>query len=60
MKSGADDAKTHYLLACAEYELGDRDVALSEIDTAVRLNPQQHEFVELRDRIRSDAAPPAP
>lgn len=59
MKSGAAEAKTHYLLARAEYDLGHHDVALPEIEAAVRLNPQQHEFVEFRDRIRAErsAAP---
>ena len=53
MKSGLSEAKTHYLLALAEYQLGHSDLALSEINAAVRLNPTQHEFVELRDQIRA-------
>jgi tetratricopeptide (TPR) repeat protein len=47
------DAKTHYLLARAELESGDAAAALSEIQIALRLNPEQPEFRALFDVIRA-------
>lgn len=49
------DAKTHYLLATACLELGDRLAARAAIDTALRLRPTQPEFIVLRSKI--DAVP---
>jgi tetratricopeptide (TPR) repeat protein len=54
MKSAPDDAKTHYLLAKAQHDAGNHAVALSEIETAIRLNPEQHEFLEFRDQLRAE------
>jgi Flp pilus assembly protein TadD len=47
------DAKAHYLLAQAELENGDTATALSEIQTALRLQPEQPEFRALSDAIRA-------
>jgi Flp pilus assembly protein TadD len=47
------DAKTHYLLARAELESGDAAAALSEIQIALRLKPEQPEFRALFDLIRA-------
>jgi Flp pilus assembly protein TadD len=47
-----DDAKTHYLLAEALLRMGDRKNARSEILKAIVLNPNQPEFLKLRDEIR--------
>ncbi len=47
-----DDGKTHYLYARAQFEAGNLDVALSEIQIALRLRPGQREFEELHDLIR--------
>jgi tetratricopeptide (TPR) repeat protein len=48
-----DDAKTHYLLARAELENGEAARALSEIQTALRLKPEQPEFRALFENIRA-------
>lgn len=47
-----DDAKTHYLYARAQFEAGHLEVALSEIQIALRLRPGQREFEDLHDLIR--------
>jgi Flp pilus assembly protein TadD len=47
-----DDAKTHYLLAEALLRMGERENARSEILKAIVLNPNQPEFLKLRDEIR--------
>jgi tetratricopeptide (TPR) repeat protein len=47
-----DDAKTHYLLAEALLRMGDRENARSEIFKAIVLDPNQPEFLKLRDKIR--------
>ncbi len=47
-----DDGKTHYLYARAQFEAGNLDVALSEIQIALRLRPGQREFEELHELIR--------
>jgi len=47
-----NDGKTHYLHARAQFEAGNIDVALSEIQAALRLRPGQREFEELYDLIR--------
>ena len=53
IQSDPADAKTHYLLARAELENGDTAAALSEIEIALRLNPEQPEFRALFDTIRA-------
>ncbi|HYN00529.1 MAG TPA: tetratricopeptide repeat protein, partial [Aestuariivirgaceae bacterium] len=53
IQSDPADAKTHYLLARAELENGDAAAALSEIEIALRLNPEQPEFRALLDTIRA-------
>ena len=45
------DAKTHYLLARAAFDLGDAERALAEIDLALQLQPAQPEFLELRRNV---------
>jgi hypothetical protein len=46
-----DSAKTHYLIARARLEQGNRQGALSAIEDAIRLAPTQPEFLELREQI---------
>ena len=53
IQSDPADAKTHYLLARAELENGDAATALSEIQIALRLQPEQPEFRALFDAIRA-------
>jgi len=53
IQSDPADAKTHYLLARAELENGDAATALSEIQAALRLNPDQPEFRTLFDTIQA-------
>jgi hypothetical protein len=53
LESDPADAKTHYLLARAELENGDAAAALSEIQIALRLEPEQPEFRALFDTIRT-------
>jgi tetratricopeptide (TPR) repeat protein len=53
VESDPADAKTHYLLARAELENGDAVAALSEIQIALRLQPEQPEFRALFDTIRA-------
>lgn len=53
VESDPADAKTHYLLARAELENGDAVTALSEIQIALRLQPEQPEFLALFDTIRA-------
>jgi tetratricopeptide (TPR) repeat protein len=50
------DGKTHYLLAKVYLQLGNVAGAEAEIETALRLRPQQKEFQQLRDEIASPAA----
>ena len=45
------DAKTHYLRARADAELGEWDQAQASIQEALRLRPGQKEFVELAGEI---------
>jgi tetratricopeptide (TPR) repeat protein len=52
IQSDPTDAKTHYLLARAELENGDAATALSEIQIALRLKPEQPEFRTLFDTIQ--------
>jgi tetratricopeptide (TPR) repeat protein len=53
LQSDRADAKIHYLLARAELENGDAGTALSEIQIALRLEPEQPEFRALFDTIRA-------
>jgi hypothetical protein len=53
IQSDPADAKTHYLLARAELENGDATTALSEIQIALRLQPEQPEFRALFDTIQA-------
>ena len=53
VESDPADAKPHYLLARAEFEDGDAATALSEIQIALRLKPEQPEFRALLDTIRA-------
>jgi Tetratricopeptide repeat len=47
------NAKTHFLLARVLLATGSREAAKSEIDVAIRLQPEQREFRELKQRIES-------
>ena len=51
-------AKTHYLLARARFEKGDRAGARTALDKALALRPEQKEFLELRDKLSVTAPPP--
>jgi cytochrome c-type biogenesis protein CcmH/NrfG len=53
IQSDPADAKAHYLLARAELENGGVATALSEIQIALRLQPEQPEFRALFDSIRA-------
>lgn len=53
IQSDPADAKTHYLLARAEFENGNTATAWSEIQIALRLQPEQPEFRALSDAIRA-------
>jgi Flp pilus assembly protein TadD len=53
IQSDPAEAKTHYLLARAEMENGNVATAWSEIQIALRLNPEQPEFRALSDAIRT-------
>lgn len=44
-------AKTHYQLARARFEKGDLAGARTALDTALRMRPQQREFLELREKL---------
>ena len=48
----ADDAKTHFLLARALAGAGDTGRALLTVDAALRLKPDQPEFLELRQQLQ--------
>jgi len=48
LESEPEDAKTHYLLARARFENGDRAGAQAALDTALRLRPNQKEFLNSR------------
>ncbi|HEY2101635.1 MAG TPA: tetratricopeptide repeat protein [Chthoniobacterales bacterium] len=47
-----NDAKIYYLLANAHLNSGDRETALAEIATAIRLLPDQPEFRALQQQIQ--------
>jgi len=59
-----DDARTRYLLARVDFESGDIEAARTELEKALRLRPNQREFLELRDKLQNPptkpANPPAP
>lgn len=46
-----NDAKAHYLLAQAAWILGDTQSATQEISEAIRLNPAQAQFKQLKSQI---------
>lgn len=46
------DAKSHYLLARAEFFLGHKSEAAAEIQIALQLNPDQPEFIKFQETIR--------
>jgi uncharacterized protein HemY len=47
------DAKSHYLLARAEFSLGQRKEAAAEIEKALQLRPGQPDFIQLAEEIRA-------
>nr|MBA3882508.1 tetratricopeptide repeat protein [Chthoniobacterales bacterium] len=51
LKSTPADAKTHFLLARAEFESGNLRPALEEVEMAVRISPAQPEFQALYNEI---------
>jgi Tfp pilus assembly protein PilF len=53
----AQDAKTHFLLAKALLAEENRAAAQDEIEIAIRLNPNQSEFKQLRQQIAHAAQP---
>jgi tetratricopeptide (TPR) repeat protein len=46
------DAKSHYLLARAEFALGHKNEAAAEIQIALQLNPDQPEFIKFQETMR--------
>ena len=52
------NGKTHFLMAKVLVAAGQRESAQREIEIALRLNPTQREFHELRDQMIRQAAPP--
>ncbi len=46
------DAKSHYLLARAEFSLGHKNEAAAQIQIALHLNPDQPEFLKFQETIR--------
>ena len=55
-----DDAKTRYLLARVDFENGQPEQARVELEKALRLRPNQQEFLDLRDKLDGKAATPTP
>lgn len=60
LETEPDDAKTHYLLARAYSEDNQLDAARAEIETALRLRPNQKQFEALRDKLNAPAPKPIP
>jgi tetratricopeptide (TPR) repeat protein len=56
--SEPDDAKTYYLLARAFMEDGQTGPARDALDGALRLRPNQKQFLELRDQLNAPAPKP--
>jgi tetratricopeptide (TPR) repeat protein len=52
LRASPNDSKTHYLLARAYLEQDDLAQAKSEIEIALRISPNQHEFIELAQKIQ--------
>lgn len=50
-----NDAKNHFLLARTLFMRGDRAAAAAETKRALTLNPQQREFIQLREQIEGTA-----
>ena len=57
LKIEPQNAKTHYLLAQALFEKGDRNAARLEIEQALKLSPNQREFGELKNKIDNGLTP---
>ena len=53
LREDPHDAKTYYLIAQAHFKAGDIESAGAEIDIAIRLQPDQAEFKELKQQIES-------
>ncbi|MEI9897127.1 MAG: tetratricopeptide repeat protein [Chthoniobacter sp.] len=49
------DAKAYYLLAHVRDEMGKPEEAKAAIEEALRLRPNQKQFLELRDKLASPA-----
>jgi len=58
LKRGSHGAKTHYLLAEADFRSGKIDNARNEIAEAIRLSPAQPEFQKLRHLIEESRERP--
>jgi tetratricopeptide (TPR) repeat protein len=58
--SEPEAAKTHYLLARARFEQGKLPEARAALAEALRLRPNQKEFLELRDKLTLPSATPSP
>jgi hypothetical protein len=57
LKIEPQNAKTHFLLAQTLFEKGDRNAARFEIERALKLNPHQREFGELKNKIDNGLTP---
>ena len=55
-----EDAKRHFMLARIRVELGDLAGARNALATALRLKPEQREFLELQRTIDAKATPSSP
>jgi hypothetical protein len=51
------DAKTHFLLARTAFALGDRAAAEAELAEALRISPEQAEFIGFRTDVLKEPAP---
>lgn len=61
LQTEPDDAKTHYLLARVYAEDNRLEAARAEVETALRLRPNQKQFQDLRDQLNASApASPTP
>jgi tetratricopeptide (TPR) repeat protein len=58
LEAEPDVAKTHYMLALVYFESGRTGAARASLEKALRVRPNQKEFLELRDKLEGGASPP--
>jgi tetratricopeptide (TPR) repeat protein len=59
LQAEPEDAKTHYLLARVHFEDGQPEAARAELEIALRIRPNQREFLALRDQLAAPGPKPA-